>query len=575
MSVKKKLFLGFSVVLLLFIVVAVTNIVVQRMVTKQRIEVDNLQAAEKSAENLRYLTMTVSSTGAYYLLSNSQQDSDTNYQTYMKNVQAAQDAFAKIAQITSDRESHQFLNAARDAFIKYINGNDVAFMIYKVSIKLGEDGKTLEKDPAGVIQAQKQYFSVVRDPVFDNLAKYTNTLDKQVSQNQVLMQNLQNLASWLNIILTLLAIIIGSLIIFFISNSLTKSLTLLQAASAEIADGILTEQVTVKSKDELGELAKAFNKMSLDLNKLVKEVIDTASSLGSASMELFASAEEATAASEHVSQMTGKLETGATNQVRAVEETRDAINQLVIGSQNVAGHAENVSQSSEKVAQAAELGVDQAENAIKKIEVIREVTDQTGAVVALLCEQSNNIGQIIDVIKDIADQTNLLALNAAIEAAREGEHGRGFAVVAEEVRKLAVQSSSSAQQISMLISNIQRDSHRAVQMMEKGRNEVAAGVETVNLTGKAFRTIVTEINVVADQMQQVSLATQQMAVGITQVLKSVDNIAGVSEQSQSSTQEVSAATEEQFATMESVRTSAEELARLGESLMGLVVRFKV
>ena len=84
-------------------------------------------------------------------------------------------------------------------------------------------------------------------------------------------------------------------------------------------------------------------------------------------------------------------------------------------------------------------------------------------------DQSNQIGQIVDVIKGIADQTNLLALNAAIEAARAGEQGRGFAVVAEEVRKLAEQSSTSAAQIATLIGNIQRETERAVGVMEKGR----------------------------------------------------------------------------------------------------------
>ena len=206
---------------------------------------------------------------------------------------------------------------------------------------------------------------------------------------------------------------------------------------------------------------------------------------------------------------------------------------------------------------------------------IREVSVQTAEAVFQLGDQSKQIGQIVDVIKGIADQTNLLALNAAIEAARAGEQGRGFAVVAEEVRKLAEQSSTSATQIATLIGNIQRETERAVEVMEKGKGDVAAGVEAVNLAGNSFRTIVEEVNTVVAQIQQVTSATQQMATGTTQAVQSVESIGVIAEQTAASTEEVSAASEEQAATMETVSQSAEALAKLGESLMSVVAKFKV
>ena len=190
-------------------------------------------------------------------------------------------------------------------------------------------------------------------------------------------------------------------------------------------------------------------------------------------------------------------------------------------------------------------------------------------------DQSKQIGQIVDVIKGIADQTNLLALNAAIEAARAGEQGRGFAVVAEEVRKLAEQSSMSATQIATLIGNIQRETERAVEVMEKGKEEVVSGVEAVNLARNSFRTIVEEVNSVVDQIQLVTAASQQMALGTTQAVKSVESIGVIAEQTAASAEEVSAASEEQAATMVSVSQSSEALAKLGESLMSVVDKFKV
>jgi len=168
-----------------------------------------------------------------------------------------------------------------------------------------------------------------------------------------------------------------------------------------------------------------------------------------------------------------------------------------------------------------------------------------------------------------------LALNAAIEAARAGEQGRGFAVVAEEVRKLAEQSSTSATQIATLIGNIKQGTDDAVAVMEKGKGEVAAGVQAVNLAGNSFRTIVDEVNTVVDQIQLVTAASQQMALGTNEAVQSVESIGVIVQETAASSEEVAAASEEQAATMVSVSQSAEALARLGERLLSAVAKFKV
>lgn len=378
-----------------------------------------------------------------------------------------------------------------------------------------------------------------------------------------------------SIILSVIASILGLLIAFILSKNITRSLSILGSSITKIADGNLTEQLIVTSKDELGELAKIFNKMSHELRSLVKEVIDTASSLGAASEELSAVAEEASASSEHVSATLANLADGATNQAQSVANTSGVINQMSSNSLQVATNAEAVSQSSEKAVQAAHLGAQQAERAILKIQQVREASVQTAEVISILGDQSNQIGKIVDVITGIAEQTNLLALNAAIEAARAGEQGRGFAVVAEEVRKLAEQSSSSAKQIVSLVSNIQSETDRAMRVMEKGKIEVNAGVEAVTTAGDSFRTIVEEINSVVEQIRHVSVAAKHLSDGTVQAVESIGSISFITEQTAASTQDVSATAEEQTATMISVSQAAESLAKLGEGLTNLVTKFKV
>ncbi len=133
-------------------------------------------------------------------------------------------------------------------------------------------------------------------------------------------------------------------------------------------------------------------------------------------------------------------------------------------------------------------------------------------VVAKLGERSTKIGKIVDTISGIAGQTNLLALNAAIEAARAGENGRGFAVVAEEVRKLAEQSQGAAKQIASMIGEIQEDTEQAVLTMNDGTREAKLGAEAINKTGQVFTEIETMVTQVSEQVQDISVTIQQMAV---------------------------------------------------------------
>ncbi|MGE5637550.1 MAG: methyl-accepting chemotaxis protein, partial [Chloroflexota bacterium] len=123
--------------------------------------------------------------------------------------------------------------------------------------------------------------------------------------------------------------------------------------------------------------------------------------------------------------------------------------------------------------------------------------------------------------------------------------------------------------------DIQREAEHAVEVMEKGKVEVVSGVEAVNSAGNSFRTIVAEVNKVVEQIHLITEATQQMAIGTSAAVKSAEGIGVTAQQSAASTQEVAAASEQQAATMVSVSQSAEALAKLGDSLMSAVVKFKL
>lgn len=434
-----------------------------------------------------------------------------------------------------------------------------------------EEGKDVEARPI-LTHKSKASFELVLKDMEARMAFQA----KGGAQAVVEAQATNDTALRLLLIFVALAVVGGGVLAIMLARHISKPLAEVTKVAQAVAEGDLNiEMPVIKNRDEIGVLAGAVAEMVHSLREVIGEVLVQSESVAATSQELSAAAEEATASSEQVSETLTQLAAGATDQAISVGDTSSVIEQLAASAHQVAENAEVVSQSSGKAAQAAQLGAVQAENAVQKIEQIREVSAQTAEAVFQLGDQSKKIGQIVDVIKGIADQTNLLALNAAIEAARAGEQGRGFAVVAEEVRKLAEQSSMSATQIATLIGNIQRETERVVQVMEKGKGEVVAGVEAVNLAGNSFRTIVEEVNTVVDQIKLVTAATQQMAIGTTQAVKSVESISVIVEESAASAEEVSAASQEQAATMVSVSQSAEALAKLGESLMSAVARFKV
>ncbi|EGO63472.1 methyl-accepting chemotaxis protein [Acetonema longum] len=377
------------------------------------------------------------------------------------------------------------------------------------------------------------------------------------------------------IILTLLVILFAVLVGIFASKVITKPIFELAGITRKLAAGDLTAKANVTAKDEMGQLAEAFNTMVEHLRQIIRTVTYTASQVASSSQQLSATANEAERAVNQVATTMTGFAQGSQKQTAEVEKTQKIADNLIEISRDAANKAMSASDLSADMARAAETGGSAAGNAIEKINEIKEVTVTTAEVVATLGEKSKQIGQILDVISGIAGQTNLLALNAAIEAARAGEQGRGFAVVAEEVRKLAEQSRQATEQISQIVCEIQQQTDEAIRAMDSGNSKVSEGVDVVQAAGQALQNILAQIGRSVSMISDINTASNQQLQGMQQMVSSAGNVAVIARESSIGAHTTAAAIEEVTASMEEINSAAEALAKMAGELQIMVTKFKL
>jgi methyl-accepting chemotaxis protein len=378
-------------------------------------------------------------------------------------------------------------------------------------------------------------------------------------------------------------------------ESLSASdLTALEEALAAVARGDLTVDapattapLTAEEGRAIGRLAEIFNRMHGQLAAsiggydamrekvaaMLRQIATESQAVAAASQQMATTSEESGRAVGEIASAVGEVAAGAERQVRTVTEARELVEQVVATTRSSSDDAEQTARAAEEARAVAEQGAGAISLATEAMEAVQASSaDVTGAIRSL-GEKSGQIGGIVDTITGIAEQTNLLALNAAIEAARAGEQGRGFAVVAEEVRKLAEESQEAASSIAGLIDEIQRETGRAVDVVESGAARTHEGVATVEQARTSFLQIGTSVEDMNGRVEQIAAAVGEISERALRVEENMAEVVSVAEQSSASTEQVSASTQQTSASTQEIAASAQELAKTAEELERLVGQF--
>jgi len=600
MTIGKKLYLNFGIILSMVVVLFLVNLLaVQREHAAKAAATASLELADATNE-VRFQMMQDRLYLSNYLLSGDSREVDR----MNEGLRMLADKLLQGKSLANSEQERTALDRVQQ--LEQSWGKEFAQPLID---------KRKDVDSGNATVAELQIYYLQKD-ASSWVKNSTDALDLADGENRKLVEarrkSDETASTWTvmaAIVSTLVALGLGVVVAFTTAKSITEPLTNLMTVSRQIGDtGDLEHSIDVNRQDEIGELARTFAKMVSYLKemagvsesiaggdltvevkprsahdtlgnafarmveglaRLVRSVRDASSQVATASGQVANASDDsakiglqASSAIDEVTSTMHEMSVNVQNMVKStqvqassVSETSASIDQMVASIQRVADTAKVLLDISNRSREEVHSGITTMEKATDGLNRINATITSSGEIIGALGQRADDIGKIIEVIDDLAEQTNLLALNAAIEAARAGEHGLGFAVVADEVRKLAEKSAQSTKEISELIQSIQKEARKAVENMDRSTGIVNEGLDLGGELNGALRKISNVVTEVYKFAQEIGAATNEQSHGSSQIARATTRLNEI-------THEISSAVEEQASGAQAVVKAMERMREL-------------
>ncbi len=347
---------------------------------------------------------------------------------------------------------------------------------------------------------------------------FEHLIDEQVTlSTQIVQANSSKTPMYISIAIAIIAIIIGLIITTNITSYIKNNFSKLIDAMTKMARGNFNFKITNNTKDEFGAVFDSSIQMRQKLGSSISDVVSSYRDLGSQLQTI----------NQQVIQIADAISEAETRSMTVSA----ASDEMVSTTGDIAKNCETAAQHSNQTQEITLRGVHEIETVITAIRNQADKTRRDADLIQALVDQSNKIGSIVQTIEDIASQTNLLALNAAIEAARAGEAGKGFAVVADEVRALASRSSSSTQEITKMVSQIQTDANSANESMTQSLGDMNNLADQASGVTDILNDIINRVESVNSQIGQIATAATEQTTATSEISTNMQGVSNLTQES--------------------------------------------
>jgi len=364
-----------------------------------------------------------------------------------------------------------------------------------------------------------------------------------------------------NLMVTIVAGMIGAFLIFLMTQSIIKPINEAIEGLKEIAkgEGDLTKRLIIRNKDEIGELSLWFNAFIENLQKMILNIFGTSETIQESSGVVKMLNNQISDKLDHISESFGVVSESCTQTSDNMNSVSAAMEQASISVDTVASAAEEMSSSVDEIAKSAASA--------------RQTTDQTVELAQTISNEVENLGraakeidQVTATITDISDQTNLLALNATIEAARAGEAGKGFAVVASEIKSLAQQTADATLEIRTKIESVQKATNITIERIGEVTDVIKDSSDVVNTIASSVEEQSSVTREIAENASQAAAGIQEVNQNVAESTVRLDKINDEIGNERKSIEDVA------FSTVEA-DINSNEMSGMSQSLGALANRF--